>query len=881
MARGTTSTRPPARRFETSTARRIGVRILVILWLSIAQALTAVADATAKADKRYSLDIPQAKAEQAIKTLSRQTGYPVIFQSADVTDIETNPLKGRYTLKQALTELFKGTALSAGLTRREVITISRDSDDNSGESDIMNSKKSILATVISFLVGAGGANNAAAQSDYEVARKSTARLEEVIVTAQKREQNAQDVPISISAFSEKKLEHLGIDNVSSLQEFVPGLVYGKNDGGQAQVSLRGISSGSFGVGFDPGVAIHIDGHYLQSTAFMTRDFYDVSRIEVLRGPQGTLYGKNVVGGTINIITNRPSDEVEGQVGLEVGNYAHRKIKGVLNLPISENLQSRFALVSEDRDGYTRNLTNGDDLNDSDYTAIRASLLYTPTNDIDIFISGYDYTNKGTSTKSLIYGYPDAPTLVNFLGGQIPNPWLAPGVGVNPAIENRRETRSAVKHKGDDSAQGVSIDIDWSLGNYLVRSLSSYNDSETFVLWDASNSDLVTLIVPYDLQYETFSQELQFSYDGGGRIKWITGLYYYEEDTRQDFGVGSSYDLLAAGQPTRLDILEAVETASLGVFAQLDHQINDRLELTYGVRYSRDEKNYNAGFSVGVWDGNPNYVFAEFGDNPNPQEGSWSEVTGRFAANYSITEDMMVFASIATGYKAGGFNGLGNDDFDPETLTAYEAGLKSLLWNNKLQVNLTGFYNDYQDKQEFQVLNNKGFIRNAAAATIYGLEAEIQSRPISQLELTAMVSYLHARYDKFTNAQDVTRSVIEDVSGNVLPRSPEWKVNFGAAYTWEIGRYGDLTARANFSWVDETYFMEFNTSRDLRPSYHRTDIRLIWENPSTGWSASAFVNNIEDDDVIENLSAFGEAYGQVHSAHLQPPRTYGVSLGYEF
>ncbi len=824
---------------------------------SVATVIAAVMMASlgAEAGDKVDFDIAAKKAGDALNSYAQQAGLQLLFPYDKLQQVRTGDLKGSFDKEEALARLLKGTGFEADVR-----------DDGS-----------IVIREAYQVSQAMGAENVDSAIDT---KEASFVLEEIIVTAQKRAQSIQDVPISISAFSSSSLEQRGVNNVSDLQNFVPGLHFGKTDLGQAVVSLRGISGNYFGIGFDPGVAIHIDGHYLQSSAFMTRDFHDVERTEVLRGPQGTLYGKNVVGGTINIITNKPTDEVEGRLDVEIGNYNQRKIKGVLNMPISNTLKGRIAVVSEDRDGYTKNLTNGERLDASDYTSFRGSLLFTPTENLEILLNGYDYRNSGTpGPGALIYGYPSADTLANFLGERISNPWLQVDVGANPTVDDRRVVRSTLAHGQDDRAQGISLDIDWSLGDYTVKLLSSYNDSLTDVIKDVSNSDIVQLLVPARSRYETFSQELQLGYDSGETFKWIAGFYYYTEDSRLDFAVGSSYDLLGAGQPSRLDTFQTVKTTSLGAFAQLDHRITDQLELTYGVRYSRDEKDFSSGFSVGVWDGDPNWTFKDFGENPNLQNDAWSKVTGRLAANYTVNDDVMLFASIASGYKAGGFTDSGS--FRPETVIAYETGVKSLLWDKRLQMNLTGFYNDYQDKQESQTKNNALFVTNAASAEIYGVEAEMQARPVPALEVTTMIAYMHARFGSYTDALDVTRNVVEDLSGNIIPEVPEWKISLAAAYTWEMGDYGNITAWANFNWVDDVYLRAFNIPKDLQPSHFTSNASLTWVSVEGDWSISLFADNIEDNDITGSFATFSEAYGQVHSAILQPPRTYGLTVGYRF
>ncbi len=718
------------------------------------------------------------------------------------------------------------------------------------------------AVIASLMMG--GASIASAEAAPSFA------IEEIVVTAQKRAQNVQDVPISITALSEQALEKRGIDNPQDLQSFVPGLTFGETVQGKPQLTLRGVGTENATIGGDPGVALHIDGHYIQEPSYLTRDFFDLARVEVLRGPQGTLYGRNSIGGTINIITNKPTDEFEAKVGAMAGNYGARRINGFVSGPLIDNvLLGRLAVVDDERDGYIENVSPlaSHDVDDSDYTSVRTSLLYTPSDVLEVYLKSYYYEDD-SSTAYFLFPNP-FPTAPNFVNGS-PNFWLNLGlVGTNISAQDPRKISQNAPNDASAQASGASIDISWDLGDYIFKSLSSYDNSEKNTLTDFDGTDASSLDQTLNSETRTFSQELQLSSNSADdSLRWIAGLYYFTEDAR--FYLANDFTEIYGPNLVTFGFGE-VDTTSFGAFGQMDIPVGDQTNITVGLRYTKDEKDFVDFFLFGI----------PLIDGAVSDE--WEKVTGRLGIQHHLSDDVMLFASLSNGFKAGG-TAIATLPYDPETVDSLEFGVKSTLLDSQLQLNVSGFYNDYKDRQEFRfsLQSISPVIENAAGVTVYGIDIESIYIPVENLQINTMLSYQRGRYDEFdTRDQTNPAAGLQDLSGNSLARTPEWKFSVGAQYEWSLGNVGSLLARIDYSWVDEQWFRPQNRDIDRASPYHKTNARLSWASVDESWQVSAFVDNIENDDIANNQSQSSGFLGHEYVATYQPPRTYGVKFEYTF
>ena len=827
--------------------------------------------------RTYHLDLPEQTVATALNSLSEQTDIQVLFPYDIAAQLRSEPLLGRFSIELALERLLRDTGLHGGLTSSGVITISQTGSESTtnqnGKGKRMNIKNSTKRkTLLAGLVGlfaAGGMTQAVAQGGESATSQSA--IDEIIVTAQKREQSLQDTALAITAITGEGLAARGIESGIDLQFSVPGLTIGESSVGPAQVTIRGVGMEQVFLGGDPGVPIHIDGHYVQDTTYILQDFLDVERVEVLRGPQGTLYGRNAIGGNINIVTKRPTEEFEAEIGIDVGNYDKRLAQGVVSGSLADGLRGRFTISDEKRDGYIENISQlgGQDFKNSDYTSVRGLVEYDLADDVLVTFGGYYFENFGnTAVGRFVSEYPTdmLPGFVNY--------YALNNAGSNPTLIDPRKISSNVSDDVFSRARGGSVDVEWDLGEMTFRSLSSYNNSKSLLFIEGDGSDVVALHDEVRRTHETFSQEFQLLSDIDSELTWIFGLFYYDERS----GGSEIFDwdnfFVADGSKSVLDIFYDFDSTALGVFGQIEHTITDKLTIVGGLRYNKDEKSYLGELFI------PDFALTIISD----EDDQWDKITGKIGLNYHIDDDVMLYASYSTGYKSGGFNL--QPSYEPETVETLETGAKGLFFDNKVQFSLNWFYSDYSDKQDFKRDPTIGLaqITNAASATVWGLELEGVARPLPGLMIDASIAFLNAEYDEFATQDNINPQLgTQDLSGNKLPRSPEWKFYLGLQYEWILNT-GRLAARVDAVWVDEQFSANFNRrDRDLIDSYHRTNAQLTWESNNDLWLASLYVQNIEDDDVVANLFDGGELGGLPVSISGQffAPRTYGLKLTRQF
>ena len=742
-------------------------------------------------------------------------------------------------------------------------------------------------TSVAYAQNAEDQNTAETQDTQEQEKKEST-LEVITVTSEKRVQNLQEVPVAISAFTANMLEARGIDTPQDLQNAVPGLSIAaqNNTGGTARATIRGVGNENYQPGGDPGVPIHINGHYTQSTAYIFRDMIDVERVEVQRGPQGTLYGRNAVGGNINIITNRPSDYFEGYVGLELGNYNKHNVQAVINAPLSEQIKARIAVVDEKRDGYVKDIgVVGNDRDTSDYTAIRGAIDFDVSDDINIYINAYSFDDKGNAYARRLDTNPD-----------------------NIATDNPWKVRTDIPSEQIDESVGASFDLTWDLGNLQFKSLSAYDDTSKKVINDddSSDSDEVYAVFSALLEYKTFTQELQLLSTDNDDLQWVAGLFYYKEDSNLTIDIGSDglYDTNGDGvididtDPFGLyNQVSDLNAKSYAAYGQLDYSLTPKLELVVGARYTKDKKNRLQILNFDYSDGSDYCLFGVLcgGSSEirqdNREGDSWDEVTGKVGLNYQASSDLMYYVSASRGYKAGGYNNDQLEAYDPEYVNAFEAGIKSRWNDDAVQLNLATFYYDYTNKQDVRrLIDSNGFgivrIENATSATSYGLEAELQAHLTDSLFIDGSASFLNSEFDEFFTEDEYFPEDDNDRSGNKTPLSPELKLNVGAQYEWE-GMDGYFSIRADYTWVDDQYSSVFNRDSrngailgtgDLIPSYSLINARLEWESNSEDWSIQLYVKNLADKYIISTSYVVRPDF--VYVSQL-PPRTWGAKIKYRF
>ena len=707
----------------------------------------------------------------------------------------------------------------------------------------------------------------------------TTGLDEIIVTARKRAENTQDVPIAISALNEKVLQESGFDGVEDLANMVPSLQFG-TFGPTTFLNIRGIGSENTTGGSDPGVALHVDGVYVGRPVGALFSSFDTERVEVLRGPQGTLYGRNATGGSVNLISRKPTDEFEGEVDLTIGNYGRVRTRAAVNLPVSDTVQGRIVGFTENRDGFTENsVASGTDANDADNYGVRGHLNFDMNENASLLLSASYVSSGGAGSQ--------AEQRDQFTTGVLFGPGPPPlrVIPFTNDLEPFQEGKDAPESQ-DNEFLLLSATLDWDFGNVAVKSITGYVESSYISTQDNDQSPAALQILDVEEDSKQFTQEIQLLSNTGSDFDWILGLFYFNEDVERFSTLyGPRFDavrgFLTANVPGfneeyAFRIGGDVEATSYAVFGQGTYNFTDALSATVGLRYTEDEKTGN----------NRNIFFA-----PQVVDAvalKSDAITGKASLDWKVNDSSLLYASYARGYKSGGVSqttvaaGGRNPIFNPEFVDTYELGLKSRFADNRIQLNLAGYLSDYSDLQ-FQVFGDFGpEAGNAGAATIKGFEAELQAALSDTWKLDGSFAYTDATYDELITGPGAGN----DFSGNRLPRTPEIGFNVGVTGDWNLSNGSNIRVRAEHAFTDEVFYEFRNGPESLASSYDNTNLRMFWTGKNDRLFAEAYVTNVFDTVQEGNILvgfSLGVAAGETGQEFItyNPPRQYGATIGYKF
>lgn len=680
-----------------------------------------------------------------------------------------------------------------------------------------------------------------------------AQIEEIVVTAQKREQSLQDVPIAITAFSSSDVERLNAADVSDLQYSTPNLFVGQNSRSVPKIGLRGISDQSRNPGYDNRVSVYVDGMYVGRSGASNQSTLDLERIEVLRGPQGTLFGKNTVAGAISMTTKKPVEVFSGFIEAEVGNYDRLSVTGMVNgALIEDRLFAKLLLNDTQRDGHLDNLSNGKDLNGLDQQNARLQLrwLAGSATEMNFYIESSD--NAGD--------YVGAEAVPDMFAGQ---PYT---------VNIDADTISFIEQFG------TGLNIEHELDNeFTLTAISGYRESDSFARLDEDYSPFPIAVSNTREKSDHFSQELRLSSPATEDYDYVIGLYYFDQTNES-----ASSGLIgpagpAAGLPanTRVDLPGAVDVHSFAIFSHGNYRINEQLEITAGLRYTYEKK--EVAFSITDTSG----LFASGSFSDERSASNWSPKLG---LNYTVGEDLMVYGSYAKGFKSGGWNidflsSFDNIDFDDEEVDSFELGIKSTLADGRVRLNAALFHADYSNYQVFQFVPQTNgttlfTLTNAGEVTSRGVEMDINWAVTDAVSLWASYGYTDAVFEKFKNGGGAGI----DFDDNKAPDAPENNVSIGVEYRHSLADLGDLILQLDYSYRDQFYTHPNNFEVNRVESYDLVNGRIGIESDDGVWSVFAWAKNLTDNQEINNrnVSFFGIA-----RASYTEPRTYGVSLKYHF
>jgi iron complex outermembrane receptor protein len=667
-------------------------------------------------------------------------------------------------------------------------------------------------------------------------------LAEIVVTAQKRAENVQTVPISVTAVSGEDLRKQGVVDILALANVAPGVQVSTGVLGP-QINIRGVTSTNSTEVGDPAVAFHVDGVYDGRPRSASGTFYDVDRIEVLRGPQGTLYGRNATAGSVNVITNKPKSIFEASAEVETGNYGLISTTGVLNVPLAPWAAFRAAVQTYKHDGYTNNEPSPD-ANDDDIRSGRIHLLLTPADSLAVLFSGDIFRNTGV-------GIQLRPLPFNG------DPFTFP-------IDN-----AAGNPHNDQKQNGGSVTVNWGLGAATVTYIGAYRNDELDSTGPSSTSPVPVNVALYQDQQ---SHELRVAGETSA-LKWLGGVFYYDEHQTVNVAIPQGADILGF-------IQNPVKSASKALFTQETYSLLPDLRLTGGLRYSKDTKSRTGGvFFDGVL------------VSPNIAADSWSAVNYRAAVDWDVTRSSLLYGSVTTGYKAGGYmDGVPPNAYGPEHLTAYEVGSKNRFLDNRLQLNLASYYYDYRDYQVsytgllFPDDPNGPIITrttNAKKAVNYGAEGELLFALTNHDRVNANVSWLHATYENL-QLQFVDLFGRSDYSGNRMVGAPDFSANLGYEHTWSLGGAGDLTARGQVQYIGNQDLDYRNFPLTRQGGFATTNTNLIYTSTDERWRVELWARNLGNKAYLvaagPNTSPADPTTG---TGVLGTPRTYGVRLSVRY
>jgi iron complex outermembrane receptor protein len=671
-------------------------------------------------------------------------------------------------------------------------------------------------------------------------------LTEVVVTAQRREERLSTLPIAASALGAEELSKRGVSNVQDLKSQVPSVSI-QDSGFLPFVNIRGVGIQVANPSTSSGVAFYTDGFFIPHETAIGDAYFDLSRVEVLRGPQGTLVGQNSTGGAMFVVSKKPTtDEINGYVEHTQGNFALSRTEAAVNLPFNDQLAFRLAVHQDSRDSYYTNISSGAGAGiekrpfqpgNTRGSGVRISTLWKPNEDVTVNLKFEQETraSDGIAAKSFaeLYG----PTVTN------------------PRLRDPYTIDWNTPTKNDYDLWRVVNEVNWTLSDTVtLRSLTGYQFQKSALAYDSDYTDSATLAGEHRFYERTWQQELNLLSSNDGPLNWVVGAFVMR-------------DIL----PVRLSLFNGgvnidghpIQTSIAG-FGQITYKVNDKFDIVAGGRVTNDKKTSS---------GYVNIFGNSFGLDGVEEKST--KPTGKVALNFHPDPNSTLYVSASRGYKSGGINDADpvHPTFDPETINAYEGGFKTTLLDRHLRLALAGFYYDYQDFQlpVYDAATTGSPITNAGSAKIYGAEIELQGK-WGPLGMNFASGYTHSEIGSLT-LLDTRNGQTVDATGRPVNFAPKWTVSGGIDYSFRLSN-GDLTARAQYAYTAKQYSGVFHLEPyDLIPSYDTVDLSLRYVH-NTGVYGEVFGRNLADNTYV--TGSFGS-----DAVMFGAPRTYGVKLGYNF
>ena len=848
-------------------------------------------------------NIPELTADSAINAASQQSGTPAIFPYDKVKHIHANSLKGKFTLQDALAKLLQGTELSAYVTEQGVITVVTQSNEPSkGDNDLkkISSKNLLVAGVTLVASSALSAQEAA----IEEKKEDGFEINEIIITARRQEENLQKTPIAITAFSGDDMAERGYQDISQVTNITPNVVFDgaspvSGNSAAPSVFIRGVGQLDFTINADPGVGIYVDGVYVARSVGGIIDLLDLERVEVLRGPQGTLFGRNTIGGAIQLISKKPSGSFEGFGEIRTGTDNQIRVQSVVDFPVSDSVSAKVSATVHQRDGYVTNGI-GQDLGDDDSYSMRGQVLFQPSEDFSTYFV-VDYTNddENGAPNVALTAYPNG----NFAGARYNNipgfgcgapsvPLLANGdlntsdpayatylafINNNPncfditdIATDRNRTNSTTFALSENEIFGASATVEYDFDNANFKSITAYRTLDSRFQRDSDHTAFSIFDTINEQEQSQFSQEFLLT-GGTDTSKWVGGLYYFKEDAIEDVNIL----LPAGGGPVNIRGIfnNDVENSNWAAFGEVTFDLSERWHLTTGLRYTEETKDYRAnqiftlsslppvqniavtdfGLVAALPDGYPTLV--QLVDDPG-QSLTVDQLDYRINLAYDFSDDVFGYLTHSTGFKSGGFNqrylaptsdGLAIT-YDPEFIDLYEIGVKMDLADGKVRLNAAAFLMDYTDIQvsaSTETSNGARVTSNAAEATIQGAELEFTFVPNSSFLIEGSLGWLDASYE----GNSLESLDFACGTNCELPRIPELTSSLGISYIYDLSNASTLKPRLDWSHKSSVEGDANNAPQIQHPVQDIVNMSIDYENFDSDWRVTLGISNLTDEEYI--------------------------------
>jgi iron complex outermembrane receptor protein len=898
-----------------TTAIATAVSLAIINLAAASEAAAAI---------RKSTNVPGQELGPALRSLARERDFQLVYRTETVGKVRTSGAVGELTSDEALTQLLNGTGLTYRYIDDNTVTIipiaggGSSSPQATGGSRPAQEKPPERKSWWRRLTLAQADEAASTDTPRDSTATSIDRgaadaaaekpaLEEIIVTANRRVEVLQDVPAAITAISGEILARDGVTGLDGVANRTPGLTFAAFAQGQPEIAIRGVGTKEDGVAASDSTVVSIDEVYIAARSSQVFDLFDLERVEVLRGPQGTLYGKNSIGGSINFVTLQPSEQTHVRGSLTAGRFGRLDGGALVSGALSDELFGKVAVSYRSGDGWLRNVLPGPNFGErwgeTESFGYRSTLRWVPDRlEVSLTLDGAHDDNGATNREPVgARAFHDCdcasdPLAVNeFFGGN----------------RSPYDTVSDLEGKMDRDIFGATLRVNYSFDAATLTFISGYRQSDYYYLEDSSGipassvvTDLtgasgnpnLTLLGPVSNGFtfkatgeitedpEQYTQELRLTSASGGRFDWLAGLFF----TREENFRTERFGFPALGGPDRrpsysLSLQSNKGTAYAG-YSQASFAVTDSFKLTGGVRYSYEKKDIT---SENRLESGVPIVLRPYARVA--AEEDWSNVSWRLIGDFVVAPDVMLYASVATGFRSGGFTGsastaqVATAPFDPEEATNYEVGAKTELFGNRLRLNTSVFYTDYSDLQVTRFFQPAGqpfgqFItENAGKAELKGVEVEFSARPVEWLELGGSYAYLDATYTNFTGLPSQT--VAGNFNGNHLRQSMENSASAYAGYIHALGSGAELSLRGNWKYQSLSYYDPDNNPITVIPSYHLFEARLGYLSPGGHWDWSLWGKNLGQERYRTHI--FSQRDGRVSFALFGEPRTYGMTVSYKY